>query len=126
MTYQWPMGDLDGERLLRDWRWLCPQKVTLINRNAFGDMFLRDEQGRIFRLDVSIGSISLIAESESQFLVLSENADHIEEWFAASDARAFAERGLIPGANQCIGFSVPLVWPKGRVVHNPTGTALVH
>jgi hypothetical protein len=112
MGYQWPVGDLDSERLLADWRWLCPQKVTLINRNAYGDLFLCDEEGKVFWLDVAIGSFSQIADSESQFLVLSEDADKLEEWFAESDARAAAEQGLIPGPSQCIGFSVPLVFAE--------------
>jgi hypothetical protein len=109
MEYRWPVGDLDEERLLSDWRWLCPQKLTLINRNAFGDLFLRDEEGKVFWLDVAIGSFSLIAQSESEFFVLSEDADKREKWFAESDARSAAVRGLLPGPNQCIGFSVPLV-----------------
>jgi hypothetical protein len=43
--------------------------VTLISRNAYGDLFLRDEQGKVFWLDVANGSLSQIASSESQFLV---------------------------------------------------------
>jgi len=109
MAHQWSMEVLDVERLLADWRWLCPQKLTLVSRNAFGDLFLRDEGGRIFWLDVAIGRFSRIADSEPQFLALSQNADKLDEWFAESDERAAAERGLIPGPNECIGFSVPLV-----------------
>ena len=112
MAYQWPVGDLDGERLLANWRWRCPQAVTLINRNAYGDLFLRDEEGKVFWLDVAIGSLSQIASSESQVLALSENADKLEEWFAESDARTAAAEGLIPGPSQCIGFSVPLVFAE--------------
>ena len=112
MAHQWPVGDLDGERLLASWRWLCPQQVTPINRNVYGDLFLRDEEGNVLWLDVAIGSLSLIADSESHFLALSEDADKLEEWFAESDARAAAEHGLIPGPNECIGFSVPLVFEE--------------
>jgi len=110
---------LDVERLLADWRWLCPQKLTLISRNAFGDLFLRDEKGCIFLLDVAIGNFSRIADSESQFLSLFERADKLDEWFAESDARAAAERGLIPGPNECIGFSVPLVFKQGGSPDTP-------
>ena len=112
MAHQWPVGDLDVERLLADWRWLCPQKLTLINRNAFGDMFLRDEEGRVFWLNVAVGCMSLIANCEAQFLDLSSAPDKIEAWFAESDERAAAKRGLIPGPSQCIGFSVPLVFAE--------------
>jgi hypothetical protein len=91
---------------------LCPQAVTLISRNAYGDLFLRDEEGRVFWLDVAIGGLSQIAESEFQFLMRSEDAEKLEEWFAESDARAAAEQRLVPGPYQCIGFSVPLVFAE--------------
>ena len=53
---------LDSERLLCYWRWLCPQSLAVIQRNAFGDLFLRDEVGRVHMLDVGLGDFSLIAE----------------------------------------------------------------
>jgi hypothetical protein len=46
---------LDTERLLAEWRWLCPQSLTVIERNAFGDLFLRDEAGRVYMLNVGSG-----------------------------------------------------------------------
>ena len=74
MANQWSVGDLDGERLLSDWRWLCPQKVTLIARNAYGDLFLRDQSGRVFWLDVAGGTLLQVADSEEQFFALSADA----------------------------------------------------
>ena len=112
MAHQRPVDDLDVERLLADWRWLCPQKLMLINRNAFGDMFLSDEKGRVFWLNVAVGCMSLIANCEAEFLKMSDDADKIQEWFAESDEQAAAKRGLIPGPCQCIGFSVPLVFAQ--------------
>jgi hypothetical protein len=118
MAGHWLVDDLDAERLLADWRWLCPLNVTIVDRNAYGDLFLRDEGGRVFRLNVAIGNLSLIAESEAQFLVLCQDADNREEWFAESDTRAAAERGLTPGPSQCIGFSVPLVFAGSGFANN--------
>ncbi|MGA3047164.1 MAG: hypothetical protein ABSD67_11105 [Terracidiphilus sp.] len=119
MACQWPVGELDCERLLVCWRWLCPQQVTLINRNAYGDLFLRDEEGKVFWLDVATGSLSQIADSESRFLVLSKEADKLEEWFAEADSRDAAERGLTPGPSQCIGFSVPLAFAESASGNKP-------
>ena len=119
MSHPWPVSGLDVERLLAEWRWLCPQKLTLISRDAFGDLFLRDEEGKIFWLDVSIGRFSQIADSESQFLALSENADKLDEWFAETDAKSVAEQGLIPSPSECIGFSVPLVFKQGGSPDTP-------
>lgn len=112
MSPQWIVHDINVDRLLESWRWLCPQNLTLIDRNAFGDLFLRDDDGTVFRLDVAGGSFSKVAESEDQFFDLAAEPDKRKEWFAEADAKAAAERGLIPGANQCIGFSVPLVFAE--------------
>ena len=100
---------LDSERLLREWRWLCPQSLTVIRRNAFGDLFLRDEAGRVHMLDVGSGVFTLIAESVSEFTELAKTPERREEWFAEREVNAAAERGLVPGPGQCIGFYLPVV-----------------
>lgn len=98
---------LDVEQLLAEWRWLCPNPVSLVARDAFGDLFLRDVGGQIHRLDVGTGELVKVADSEADFKELSTSKR--EEWFAESDEVAAAARGLKPSVNQCIGFSVPLV-----------------
>lgn len=112
MHQHWPVNDLDVDRLLAYWRWLCPQELTLVDRNAFGDLFLRKQDGAVFRLDVGAGTFSKIAASEVQFFELAGIADMREEWFAESDSEAAAKRGLIPGPVQCIGFSIPIVFAE--------------
>jgi len=92
---------LDVERLLADWRWLCPKRMTLLARTAVADLFLRDEEGEIFRLDVSVGKLTKVADSEAEF------REKRDEWFAEASAW-----GLKPNATQCIGFSVPLVFAE--------------
>lgn len=106
---RWVVEHLDVERLLADWRWLCPQKLVLVARNAFGDLFLRDDVGRVFRLDIAIGRFSRIADSEKEFAELAGDCKNREEWFAESDESDFAARGLRPGPEECIGFSIPVV-----------------
>ncbi len=58
---------LDVERLLVDWRWLCPKRMALVARNAFADLFLQDELGGVFRLDVAVGKLTKVADSAAQF-----------------------------------------------------------
>ena len=98
---------LDVERLLAEWRWLCPNPMSLIARNAFGDLFLRDQTGQIHRLNVAVGELRKVADSETQFKELATSKR--EEWFAESDEVAAAAKGLKPNVTQCIGFNVPLV-----------------
>lgn len=105
---------LDSERLLREWRWLCPQPLTAIRSNAFGDLFLRDEEGKVHWLDIGSGVFTLIAESVHEFTELAETSDRREEWFAEQEVIAAAERGLVPGPGQCIGFYPPVVFAESR------------
>ena len=110
MQVWFAVHDLDVGRLLVDWRWLCNAPMALVARNAFGDLFLRDESGRVHQLDVAIGKLTTVADSEAQFRELALSVERQEEWFAVTDEKAAIARGLEPSNNQCIGFGVPLVF----------------
>src|SRR5712672_2816435 len=101
---------LDVDRLLTEWRWLCPQPMALVARSAFGDLFLRDDAGKIFKLDISIGQVQEVAPSEAEFRKLIDSNEKREEWFAESLELAGAERGLKPNHEQCIAFKTPLIF----------------
>ena len=103
----------DAERLLREWRWLCPQALTVIDKNAFGDLFLMDETGSIHLLNVGSGQFTVIAESISDFMERARTPEMKEEWFEESTARLAEGCGLVPGREQCIGFSTPVVFAEG-------------
>jgi hypothetical protein len=104
------VDQLDVSRLLEQWRWLCGQSVTLVDRNGFGDMFLRTTEKKILCLNVGGGTLTEIAESELGFEhSLAESAKR-ELWFAEQQLAAFAERGLRPNDLQCIGFKTPVVF----------------
>jgi hypothetical protein len=94
---------LESERLLSEWRWLCPQPLTVVGRNAFGDLLLRDEAGRVHFLNVGSGQFSLIAASVSEFTDLARTPEKQEEWFAKAAVNEATKRGLVPGPQQCIG-----------------------
>jgi hypothetical protein len=110
---------LDVERLLTDWRWLTPQRMTLVARNAFADLFLRNESGDILELDVAIGKLTKVADSSDQFRERAATREKREEWFAETTEKAGAARGLTPNSTQCIGFSVPLVFGESGTPDTP-------
>jgi hypothetical protein len=85
------VGELEVDQLLLDWRWLCPEPVSLVARNAFGDLFLLNAAGRILWLQVDIGKLTEIADSQSQFLDLLRDDDKREMWLAETDTEAAAE-----------------------------------
>jgi hypothetical protein len=120
MEAKFEVGRLSIERLLKDWLWLCKTPVILIARNAFGDLFLRDEGGRVLKLDVSLGQLTVVAESVEQFLSMARTHEKNQDWFASDDERRFANMGLIPGEEECIAFKIPLVFREsGATPNNP-------
>jgi hypothetical protein len=117
---QWfTIEHLDVERLLAEWRWLCPGRMTLIARNAFADLFLCNEAGHVLRLEVAVARLRRVADSEAQFRNVAQTAKNREEWFAESVEKVAADRGLTPNAEQCIGFSEPLVLAETATPNPP-------
>jgi hypothetical protein len=112
------VAHLSVERLLAEWRWLCPTPMNLVARNAFGDLFLRDEAGKIFKLDVSVGQINQIAESEKAFRELAFATEHRKRWFCEDNEMAAFEHGLKPDASQCIAFRIPLQFAQSGTPDN--------
>ena len=101
-----PVSHLDVERLLSEWRWLCPDKMQLLARNAFGDLFLCTDCGEVYWLDAGGGKCTKIAASEVEFRASAAMKETRELWFAEADKEAAALRGLIPNADQFIGFTI--------------------
>lgn len=63
-------------------------------------------------LDVGLGEFSLLAESVSDFEDQAATPEKQEQWFAKTDEESARASGLIPGPDQCIGFSTPLVFAE--------------
>jgi hypothetical protein len=108
------VSDLNVDQLLVDWRWLCVEPVTLVAHNLFGDLFLRNIEGNVFWLQVTVGNISKISDSETQFRELLKQDMNRETWLAETDAHAMDEQGLHPSTGQCIGFKIPLVFAQSK------------
>jgi hypothetical protein len=118
MIRSFDVEHLSVERLLSEWRWLVSEPVTLVARNAFGDLFMRNEAGSVCKLDVSVGQLSEIAESEDEFRAMCATAEKRRQWFGEADELAAAERGLSPNALQCIAFKTPLVFAESGTPDN--------
>jgi hypothetical protein len=113
MEHWFRVQHLDVDRLLAKWRWLCSGPLRLVARDAFGDLFLADELGHVWRLDISAGKLQKVAESEIHFHQLAEDPQNRQEWFGEVDERELAARGLAPNVAQCIGFYPPLICKEG-------------
>jgi len=95
---------------------LCPVPFELVARNAFGDLFLRDTDGKVNWLDVAGGELKKVADLDSAFWEAIE-CDGIPELAELeADARGFDLMGLSPATDQCIGFKMPLVFAESKNV----------
>jgi len=116
MRQDFDVRQLDGDRLLHEWRWLCPEPVTVIARSGFGDLFLRKLDGSVAWLHVATGTLSKAAETESQFFQLLQQPRLRNEWLGESELDTASERGLKLDDMHCIGFKVPLVFKESAAV----------
>ena len=73
----------------------------------------------ILWLDIAGGKLTKVAESGAQFREMAEIHEKREEWFAESDERKAASRGLTPNNDQCIAFSVPLAFATSGSNNKP-------
>ena len=106
------VGDLSIDKLLAEWRWLLPERVLLVARSVFGDLFLQNVGGKVLWLQVDAGKLSEIAASESQFRDLLRLETNRERWLAETEAHSGAKQGLLPGTKQCIGFKIPTMFKE--------------
>jgi hypothetical protein len=109
---------LDVERLLKEWRWLYPHPVRLIARDAFGNLFLEDQGGRVLRLEIHGGEVREIASSRGIFDEGVQDPVLRDDWFGTVDEASGAERGLVPGPLQAITFAIPIVFKQGGYAAN--------
>jgi hypothetical protein len=82
--------------------------MTLVARNVFADLFLREEQGRIFQREVGVGKLTEASDPLAEFLAPAGTSEKPEGWLAESNEKTALTRAPVPQANQCIGFSGPL------------------
>ena len=80
--------ELEIERLLSDWRWLCPAQMSLLARNLFGELFLMDMTGTVLWLNTTVGKLSKVAESKAEFLEMAQTSQKRQEWFVEQEAVA--------------------------------------
>jgi len=115
----YPYFDVDGisvDKLLAEWRWLVKADVMLLAINSFGDLFLKDADGMIHRLDTSGGELIKIADSEVRFR--NQVAGHTEqkEWFLIDQEMQAAQRGYVPKKGECVGAKIPWIFKESTSV----------
>ncbi|HWX93634.1 MAG TPA: hypothetical protein VNY29_13460 [Terriglobales bacterium] len=106
----WPIFSTD--KLLADWRWLCPQDVRRVAVDAFGDLILEDGLGLVWRLDTSAAQLDRISPSVEEFKQPAESSEKRKEWFFEEVALSLGEQGFRPTKGQCLGYETPTVFKE--------------
>jgi hypothetical protein len=84
----------------------------------FGDWFFEDPAGHVVFLDIVAAQLSQIAPSRAVFLAEREKPENLDQWFMADLAMLCWERGLRPGAAQCLSFIMPPVLSGPLTIDN--------
>ena len=95
------------ESLLSDWRWLVTPRFIPVVMTSFGDLFLRNETGQIYFLNLMYGDFKQVAESDEDFERLCEDRGHRRIWLMSS--LQLELRNLLGdlAAGQCYSCKIP-------------------
>lgn len=73
--------------------------------NCFGDIFLSESDGSIYMLDISLGQLKEVAESQAEF---ERSASHdIDEWLMRALVDRCIQAGLSLTEGKCYAFKLP-------------------
>ena len=88
---------------LTPWTDILPKNYTILGASLCLDLFLADESGAVYMLEISAGSISQIASSEDEFRKSCILDD--EGWLLRPLVEACWEAGMRPNPSQCYAFT---------------------
>lgn len=92
------------ESLLEAWKWLVGEDMRPILISSIGDMFLQNEPGEVFWLDVGRGELTKVADTVEEFKLLLEDEETVREWFLIELVAALKREQMQLGPNQVYGY----------------------
>jgi hypothetical protein len=101
-----PLEDIDSGALLEFWRWRVPDGLRTWFATALGDLFLRDEEGRIWWLDVGMGELECLAGDEQELGELLSDSDNRTVLFGEAFVDALDAAGIARTAGECYSYQV--------------------
>ena len=85
---------LDNNSLTECWTWLVGASMTPILISIIGDMFLTNNEGQVYWLNVSEGKLELVAQNRQEFNNKLENEVVADEWFLFDLIHYFKQSGI--------------------------------
>ena len=99
---------VDWSKTLASWAWLLPAEFTLWLVNRFGDLFLVQQDGSIWMLDIGAGTLTRVAQSREEF-GNKLDAGNAAEWLMIPLVDRLADAGFVLQPGHCYGFKTPPV-----------------
>jgi Domain of unknown function (DUF1851) len=100
---------IDFDDLLSDWRWLIGEEYQPVVISTLGDLFLRQDDGRIFWLKTGWGQLTEVAVNGEEFKKLMVQPNNAAEWFMPNLVGDLLSSGKRLGPGQCFSYQVPPV-----------------
>jgi len=121
-----PLEGIDIDSLLSEWRWLFDATYQPMLMSAFGDLFLRHADGRIFWLSTTWGELTEIAANEPQFDEMRGLPEQADEWFMPSVIGDLITHGITLSVGECYGYKHPPILGGDFAMENfePTDLAV--
>lgn len=94
----------------RGWSWTGLEPALVVGENAFGNLLVRDVQGRYWRVCPEDLKCAVVANDRAELDALSQRQDFLHDWYmAALVEEAKVQLGpLRPGYKYCLKIPGPL------------------
>lgn len=99
-------SNLEWRPLLQEWRWLVPEDHNPLLIGAFGDWIIGAPDGSLWSLELLEGTYSRIADNADAFNQAKADPENLKLWFMAEWVEIAERRGLVPKADECLGWKV--------------------
>jgi Domain of unknown function (DUF1851) len=100
----------DWRKLFASWHWLLPSEFTTWIMNRFGDLFLETPDGKIHRLALDDGSLTVLAGSKDQFCGKLDEQEVANDWLLIPLVDELVEVGKVLKEGQCYSFiQIPIL-----------------
>ena len=110
--------NFDWSKLLDNWSWLLPERLTPWIMNRISDLFIVLDDGTVHMLDVGGGSLKAVAKSRDDFAIRIDEDDNANDWLAIPLVDRLVASGITLQPGQCYGFRKPPILGGGYSVDN--------
>ena len=97
---------IDQKRLTESWSWLIGIDKKPILMSSIGDLFLTDNNGFCYWLNVGEGVFEKIANSVDEFKLKLKDDEQIDEWFLIGLVEKLKENGLELTEKHLYGYKI--------------------